>query len=157
MDWKTLNLCVKAGTLFFVGGHKVSRLEHKSTFSLWPCSHPLIIISRNKAIYSYCFIRVLCGLTVGRAWKCPERSQLWVQVVPERGGISVSAWGHGWGCDSLPCCSLLFNSSLAGSSLFWLLPFSPAQPRDGKDNGIFTALLWLRWSEASCLGLFLQT
>lgn len=153
MAWKPLNLCVKPGTLSFVGGHKVCRLEHKSAFSLWPCSHPLIIISRYKMIYSYCFIRVLCGLTVGRAWKCPEWSSSGYRLcLREEGSVSVP----GDVVESVTHC----HATLSCLTPAWLVPqFSDCSPhpRDVKDNGIFTALLCLRWNEASCLGLFLQT
>lgn len=64
MGWKSLNLLVKPGISFFVGGHKVCRLEHKTTFSFWPYRYPLIFISSNKPHTHSCFTNMLWGLTV---------------------------------------------------------------------------------------------
>jgi len=46
-------LFVKPDICFFVGGHKVCKLEHKTTFGLWPYSHPLIVFSGYETTSSY--------------------------------------------------------------------------------------------------------
>lgn len=151
MDWKTLNLCLKPGTRFFVGGHKVCRLEHKSAFSLWPCSHPLIIISSYKTIHSCLlhqgFVRISCEQSLEVPWVDPA---LGTGCVWERRdqchwlGTWLSLWLTAW-------YSLLFNSSLAGSSVLWLLPISPAHPAGGQgckgqQDFYCPALPQMKWS-----------
>lgn len=124
---KALNLYVNPGTRFFVGGHKVCRLEHKSAFSLWPCSRPLIIISSYKTKYSQLLHQGFVGISCEQslAVPCSAHSSVLTLSGPssgyrlclrEEGSVSVSGditesvtYCHG----TLSC----FNSSLAVSSV----------------------------------------
>lgn len=168
---KALNLYVKPGTRFFVGGHKVCRLEHKSAFSLWPCSHPLIIISSYKTKYSQLLHQGFVGISCEQslAVPCSAHSSVLTLSGPssgyrlclrEEGSVSVS----GDITESVTHC----HGTLSFLTPAWLFPqfslllsITTANPqvvnRDVKDNGIFPATLCLKWSEASCLRLFLQT